>query len=110
MSSWPITTPASSDPTTMPRPKFPTLTRPTRKPIAMVRKIASSGLLRRAEITYWYIGAAPVLERTTQRRCVYPHRRIHALTLLAIEKIGAQQLKALGGLIAVDLLHIELAH
>ena len=48
MSSCPIKTPASSVPTTIPRPKLPNLTRPIRKPSASVRKIASSGLLRRA--------------------------------------------------------------
>jgi hypothetical protein len=44
MSSCPIRTPARSVPTTIPRLKLPNLTRPIRKPIASVRKIASSGL------------------------------------------------------------------
>ena len=43
MSSWPMTTPASSVPTTLPRLNEPMRIRPMTKPTASVRKIASSG-------------------------------------------------------------------
>ncbi len=48
MFNCPITTPASSVPTTVPRLKLPILTRPIRNPTARVRKTASSGLSRSA--------------------------------------------------------------
>ena len=44
MSSCPMTTPASSVPTTLPRLNEPMRSRPMTKPTASVRKIASSGL------------------------------------------------------------------
>src|SRR5262245_51276560 len=48
MSSCPMSTPASSVPTTVPRLNEPMRIRPTAKPTARVRKIASSGLWRSA--------------------------------------------------------------
>ena len=48
MSSWPMRTPASSVPTTVPRLNEPNRSRPMKKPTARVRKMASSGCSRRA--------------------------------------------------------------
>src|SRR6266540_2808234 len=52
MSSCPMTTPASSVPTTVPRLNEPIRNRPTKKPTASVRKIASSWCSRRAATKY----------------------------------------------------------
>ena len=50
MASWPTITPASSVPTTLPRRKLPTRMRPIVKPMARVRKSASSGFSRSVAI------------------------------------------------------------
>ena len=58
---WPISTPASSVPTTLPRLNDPMRIRPMRNPRASARKIASSGLPLSDETKY-SLGSLPEAE------------------------------------------------
>src|SRR5262245_48633192 len=102
MSSCPINTPASSVLVTTPRLNLPSLICPTQKPSASVRKIAISGYCRSISNSHFIFWLAPPLgvsgstvERASPDGC---------------QRGRLDKLQAECRLVAVDLLHVQLAH
>src|SRR5215831_9040209 len=102
MSSCPINTPASSVLVTTPRLNLPSLICPTQKPIASVRKIAISGYCRSVSDSHFIFCLAPPLD--------VGGSAIDRASPDGRQRGRLDELQAQRSLVAVDLLHIQLAH